>query len=390
MAQEQPRPEQYQPRLRWYSHTWRLLLCLLISAMVWSQAWEGQWQDERFLFWLDVGAGALSYVLVMFRRRWPLAVAISTAALGVVSGISAGPATLAAVSLATRRNIIPMAVAGAVGIVASQGYSDTQPLTTEDPVWFTLLVNIIVTVGILGWGMYIGSRREILWSLRERADRAEAEQQLRVDNARSHERARIAREMHDVLAHRISQVSMHAGALAYREDLSADEMRASAGVIQAKANEALNDLRAVLGVLRAPETGELVDRPQPTYDDLPALIEESREGGMHIEFTDLLEPEAAMPVAVGRTVYRIVQEGLTNARKHAPGAMVRIQLSGSPEDGVDLLLRNAVGFASAPAAPGAGLGLVGLSERAQLRGGRLEHRKDGTTFVLHGWIPWAA
>ena len=243
---------------------------------------------------------------------------------------------------------------------------------------------------MLGWGMYIGSRREHLWALRDRAERAEAEQELRVDNARSHERARIAREMHDVLAHRISQVSMHAGALAYRDDLSAEEIRTSAGVIQAKANEALNDLRAVLGVLRAPDTGELVGRPQPTYDDLPALIEESREGGMHIEFTDLLEGEPAMPVAVGRTVYRIVQEGLTNARKHAPGAMVRIQLSGSPEDGVDLLLRNSVGFASAPAAPGSGLGLIGLSERAELRGGRLEHRKDGSTFVLHGWIPWAA
>ena len=279
---------------------------------------------------------------------------------------------------------------GVVSVVAAQGYSDIQPLRTNDPVWLTVLLNVTITVAMLGWGMYIGSRRELLWTLRERAERAEAEQELRVDNARSHERARIAREMHDVLAHRISQVSMHAGALAYREDLSPDEIRASAGVIQAKANEALNDLRAVLGVLRAPDTGELVGRPQPTYDDLPALIEESREGGMHIEFTDLLEAEPAMPVAVGRTVYRIVQEGLTNARKHAPGAMVRIQLSGSPDDGVDLLLRNSVGFASAPAAPGSGLGLIGLSERAQLRGGRLEHRKDGSTFVLHGWIPWAA
>jgi signal transduction histidine kinase len=182
---------------------------------------------------------------------------------------------------------------------------------------------------------------------------------------------------------------MHAGALAYREDLSADDMRASAGVIQDKANEALNDLRAVLGVLRAPDTGELVGRPQPTYDDLPALIEESRDSGMHIEFDDLLDEEPAMPVAMGRTLYRIIQEGLTNARKHAPGALVRIELSGSPDHGIDLLLRNAVGFAAAPAAPGAGLGLIGLSERAQLRGGRLEHRKDGATFVLHGWIPWA-
>ena len=75
---------------------------------------------------------------------------------------------------------------------------------------------------MLGWGMYIGSRRELIWTLRNRAERAEAEQELRVGQARSNERARIAREMHDVLAHRISQISMHAGALAYRDDLTPD------------------------------------------------------------------------------------------------------------------------------------------------------------------------
>ncbi len=96
-----------------------------------------------------------------------------------------------------------------------------------------------------------------------------------------------------------------------------------------------------------------------------------------------------MPDVVGRTVYRIVQEGITNARKHAPGALLTVQVSGSPEDGIDVLLRNPLGFGPTRT-PGAGLGLVGLAERAELRGGRLEHRRDGSTFVLHGWIPWAA
>jgi signal transduction histidine kinase len=386
---DHPSPEKYQPPLLWYSHAWRLALSLIISSIVWVQAWHGQWHDHRMLFWVDAGGGVAAYVLVLYRRRWPVQVAVIATVLTVVSGAASGAATLAAVSLATRRRFLPMVVVGVLGVIAAQGYADTQPLEDTDPIWFSVLLNIAFTVAMLGWGMYIGSRRELLWTLRDRAERAEAEQQLRVVNARNQERGRIAREMHDVLAHRISQVSMHAGALAYREDLSADDMRASAGVIQDKANEALNDLRAVLGVLRAPDTGELVGRPQPTYDDLPALIEESRDSGMHIEFDDLLEAEPTMPVAMGRTLYRIIQEGLTNARKHAPGALVRIELSGSPDRGIDLLLRNAVGFSAAPAAPGAGLGLIGLSERAQLRGGRLEHRKDGATFVLHGWIPWA-
>lgn len=248
-------------------------------------------------------------------------------------------------------------------------------------------MNAVATGGILGWGMYIGSRRELIWTLRNRAERAEAEQELRVAQARSNEQARIAREMHDVLAHRISQISMHAGALAFRDDLSADEMRSSAAVIREKAHEALTDLRGVLGVLRDDATGAKLRGPQPTYADLRDLVEEARKSGLRVEVRDLVQ--GGPPAAVGRTVYRIVQEGLTNAHKHAPGAVVTVTVSGSPEDGVDVLLRNRLGFGRTTT-PGAGLGLVGLTERAELRGGRLEAVRDGSTFVLHGWIPWSA
>ena len=136
---------------------------------------------------------------------------------------------------------------------------------------------------MVSFGLYIGSRRELLWTLRHRAERAEAEQELRVAQARTNERARIAREMHDVLAHRISQVSMHAGALAFREDLTPDEVRTSAAVIREKAHEALTDLRGVLGVLRGAD-GEPALAPQPTYADLGDLVEEAREGGLHVDF----------------------------------------------------------------------------------------------------------
>ncbi len=240
---------------------------------------------------------------------------------------------------------------------------------------------------MLGWGMYIGSRRELIWTLRNRAERAEAEQELRVAQARSQEQARIAREMHDVLAHRISQISMHAGALAYRDDLTAEEMRASAAVIRDKAHEALNDLRGVLGVLRDGTPASGCWRHSRRTPTCPCLVYEAVESGVRVELEDLVaEP---VPDAVGRTVYRIVQEGITNVRKHAPGALLTVRVSGSPEDGIDLLLRNPIGFGPSHT-PGAGLGLVGLAERAELRGGRLDHGRDGSTFVLHGWIPWAA
>jgi signal transduction histidine kinase len=307
--------------------------------------------------------------------------------MSAVSGTAGGPAVLAAVSLATRRRWRAIAVVGSLNFAAAQFFS-TMTMQEDDPGWLILAANAIATGALLGWGMYIGSRRELLWTLRNRAERAESEQELRVGQARGNERARIAREMHDVLAHRISQISMYAGALAYREDLSATEMRASAGVIRDRAHEALTDLRDVLGVLRD-DAGERQSAPQPTYADLPCLVAEAGDAGMRVELEDLVASgnDVKVPDGAGRTIYRIVQEGMTNARKHASGALLTIRISGGPEDGIDVVMRNPLGFGPTQT-PGAGLGLIGLTERAELRGGRLEARRDGSTFVLHGWIPW--
>ena len=113
-------------------------------------------------------------------------------------------------------------------------------------------------------GLYIGARRELIATLRDRADRAEREQAMRVAQARTNERARIAREMHDVLAHRISLVAMHAGALGYRTDLSRDETKRAADVISQNAHQALVDLREILGVLRDSDVARVgSDRSRP-------------------------------------------------------------------------------------------------------------------------------
>ena len=368
-----------------WGHVWRVALTLALSALGWLPVVDNQSEE---LWALDISLGLVAYVLVFgFRRRWPLPVALVVSLLAGASAIAAGPAVLAAVSVATRRRWREIAAVGTVGFAAAQFFVTWQPGGGEDPFWLMLTVNAVATAAMLGWGMYIGSRRELIWTLKNRAERAESEQELRVAQARANERARIAREMHDVLAHRNSQVSMHAGALEFRENLTPEEVRSSAAVIREKAHEALTDLRGVLGVLRDTD-GELALAPQPTYADIDDLVVEARLSGVHVEFHDDVSSPDEVPDAAGRTLYRIVQEGITNARKHAPGSLLRIELAGTPDDGLTVLMRNPLGFGSTT--PGAGLGLVGLSERAELRGGRLDAGREGASFVLQGWIPWAA
>jgi signal transduction histidine kinase len=382
---DRPDPEEYQPRVSVWGWIGRVLGCLFFSAVGWLPIVDRQSETQWVL---DVVLGLAAYALVFrYRRRWPVAVGVTASLLAAGSSIAGGAAILASVSVATRRRWREIALVGSVSFAGAQFLMVWQPGSSEESWWLILSINVVGTAAMMGWGMYIGSRRELVWTLRNRAERAESEQALRVEQARANERARIAREMHDVLAHRISQISMHAGALAFREDLDAPQMRDSAGVIQQRAHEALTDLRGVLGVLRDP-SGELTTAPQPTFCDLGDLVEEARDSGLNVEYDDRLATPEELPDVVGRTVYRIVQEGITNARKHAPGSLLSIRVSGTPEDGVDVELRNPLGFGSRT--PGAGLGLVGLSERAELRGGTLETRRDGTTFVLHGWIPWAA
>jgi signal transduction histidine kinase len=215
--------------------------------------------------------------------------------------------------------------------------------------------------------------------------RAEAEQGLRVTEARISERTRIAREMHDVLAHRLSLVATYAGALEYRPDLAPQQLAQAASVVRASVHQALEELRDVIGVLRDPLADD-DGRPQPVLADLPRLVQESRDAGAAVALDD--QAGALVPAAIGRTAYRVVQEGLTNARKHAPGQPVRITMAGKPGGRLVIDIRNPT--ATVPSTvPGAGTGLIGLTERVRLSGGQLAHDLVGTgEFRLHAWLPW--
>ncbi len=379
----------YQPKLNWWSHVWRYALMLTISGLAWFEVVDWQWDNHRWWFWTDLGLGLLGYVLVAWRRAFPVQIALVVNALSFASWTSAGPATLALVSMATRRRwreIIPIGLMSLTGGIILEAFNPVG----NDPFAFTIPFIVAIVAVTVGWGMYIGSRRELLATLRERANVSETAQAARVEQARTAERAQIAREMHDVLAHRISLVTLHAGALTYRTDLDADQMRATAEVIQENSHQAMVELREVLGLLREGPGDSAPELPQPSACDLPALLDEAQSAGMHVE-SRLIELDG-IPETLGRTVYRVIQEGLTNARKHAPNTLVNVILAGKPGDGLTAEVRNPLPIGSRSAIkPESGLGLIGLAERTALAGGLMTHRVTPEhEFVLSAWIPWPA
>jgi signal transduction histidine kinase len=266
---------------------------------------------------------------------------------------------------------------------------------------YGIVANVVLVLMIfaaaVATGFYIGARRELLVSLRERALTAEREQALVSRAARDAERTRIAREMHDDLAHRISLVALHAGALAYREDLSRAETAATAQTIQTNAQLALTELRQVLGVLRDGDPAGGAQRSQPTLAELPALLADAREAGSVVRLdlsglpADAGPDLTGMPETLSQTSFRVVQEALTNARKHAPGEPVGVRLAGTPGAQLGIEVRNPVGIPAGVPLPSAGVGLTGLGERAELAGGTLEYGvEDGGDFVVRARLPWPA
>ena len=390
-------------RLGTWALTWRYLLAL--SRVLPSFAAPLVGQDlsrelppafHNFLV-LELLGVIAAVVLIRFRRRAPMLVVVSLSALSSVTVSLGGFSSWGVASLCTRRRWKEILPAGAVFIgfqllsgpvrrslglpaVTDLRVSDA-PLQEPWPLIVSGGVLLLYTVVLVAIGMYTGARRELIASMRAQVEQAEREQQLRVAQGQAAERQRIAREMHDVLAHRISLVSMYSGALAYRDDLSPEQTREIAETIRENANLALTELRGVLGSLR----GEEGDRPQPTLADLPGLIADNRAAGLRIEFSGVTLK--GLSPAVGRHAYRIVQEGLTNARKHAPGTKVEVRLSGDPDSGLRIELRNPVNGRGA-AVPGGGYGLLGLAERTGLVGGWIEHGIRDEVFQLEAWMPW--
>jgi len=408
---------------RLWSEVWRLGVAftasMVVTGFVVVEAESGQRAIEDGQIALDILVGLACFGVVLLRRRWPTTVALLLSAAATVSVFAAGPLALAVVSLATHRRWWRIVAVGVVFVVSGWAYGVLYPVD-DGMTWLFDVVGGLVLYSLLVWiGAYIGLRREHLASLHERLATAEREQASRVAQARANERARIAREMHDVLAHRMSLVAMHAGALAYRTDLPPEKVAESAALVRDSAHEALGELREVLGVLRgldgpaAPgdDGGTVADpsagsggsdgrpeKPQPTLADLDELVRSTSWSGQAARLMDRTTEPERLPTATSRTAYRIVQEALTNVRKHAPDLPASVVLRGAPGQGLWITVTNPTpdaGERPATGDPGAavppsGLGLLGLVERAELAGGTLTARGTDGRFVLRAWLPWAS
>lgn len=314
--------------------------------------------------------GILGSLTLWFRRQRPEVAAVAGAITCVVGG-NPGPLIVGLYSSALylrRRYIWAIAIVGWAGFAGWASLAD-EHLTTTNAVYAA-----IGTAAIVGVGLYVATRLQLTESWRARAVQSDAERRLRDEQARAAERTRIAHEMHDVLAHKVSLIALHAGALEVAAD--SPKTHQAAALIRVTAREALQELRQVLGLLR--------ETPSDPFADIGALVAASTQAGQRVEFHDGVGP---LPPATARVVYRVAQEGLTNARKYAPDAAASLAVERADDGTITVTVRNDGSTRRPMDLPGSGAGLVGLAERVRLAGGTLQSGPLDDGWELRAVLP---
>lgn len=366
--------------------------------------------SSTWLVLLDWVAGALGLGLLVLLPRRPVLTTLALAVLSLASPALVPTSTLAMLHVARTRSLRTAAVVAVPGVLAHLLRFLWRPLPGLEIGWYALLA-AAVYAALVAWGARGRLRDELLASLRERAEAAEAEQSRLVAQARRAERTRMAREMHDGLAHRLAMIATHAGALEFRPDAAPDRVAAAAGVVRTGIHEAMDELREVILLLRDdadsvgaspgppadPQLGneDPADtpgrRPLPTLADLPALVADFERLGVPVRVSHDPVATRGLPPPASRAAYRVVQEALANASRHAPGQPVSVSVDGQPGTRLTLEVANPMSRAEpVTTLPGigAGFGLVGMRERVGLAGGSLHVAQEGSWFRLHAWLPW--
>jgi signal transduction histidine kinase len=424
----------------WWWERWRG--ALLDGGLALVSAVECAVQGEQFAgsAGLPVGVGvvfgAAAGSVLLVRRMWPVAVvlvfvAVAPAQMGYLMGL-VGLYTLAA-SEAPRRIIGALSGMAFCGVFIVWFVQTTQSEVSGDAgvsgEWFAPFVSLAVAIGLTAppvlLGLYVGARRRLMESLRERADSLERELQLlagraeeRAEWARGEERTRIAREMHDVVAHRVSLMVVHAAALQAVARKDPEKAVKNAVLVGDMGRQALTELREMLGVLRSGEgLSSVVREPAsvplaavgvaaaaaasraeeesgegPRLAELEELVGQSAAAGMVVELS--VEGEVRVYAAeVEQTAYRVVQEALTNVHKHAAGAKTHVRLAHRAAE-IAMQVGNGPppepGVAGAARLPSGGNGLLGMKERvAQLGGVFVSGTREARGFRLSAVLPAA-
>ncbi|MFI0773933.1 sensor histidine kinase [Streptomyces sp. NPDC021212] len=302
--------------------------------------------------------------LLVPRLRWPLAPFLVTAVTVWWGWLTVLLLAIVMFDLALARRMRVAVGCTAVALGANLiGYPETRLWAEQryvSALAFMLLAFVV--------GLWLGNRRRLVRALASEVEHLRTEAQLREEAARAAERSRISAEMHDVLAHRLSLIALHTGVLSTRKDTLPGPVGERLGLLRETSVEALADLRDVLGALREPDSTRASATRTPMVREVQGLADEARAAGQHIEWTTDGLPEHA-PTTHRLAVYRIVQEGLTNARKHADGAPVTVRVDYRPP-------ATRVEITNPPGSPradtvGSGYGLVGLRERVTALGGHL-------------------
>ena len=326
--------------------------------------------SRQYLAPVIASAVVCAVALLVPRLRWPLAPFLVTAVTAWWGWLTVPLLCVVMFDLAAARRLRVAAGCAAVALgVNLLGYPTTRVWADQRYVsaLFVLLLAVVL-------GLWLGSRRRLLLALAADVEHLSVEAQLREDAARSAERSRIAAEMHDVLAHRLSLIALHTGVLATKTGTLPAPVAERLSLLRTTSVEALTDLRDVLGVLHDSDAAQTSAALTPVMRDVRELADEARAAGQHIALITEGCPEDA-PTTHRLAVYRIVQEALTNARKHADGAPVTIRIDYRPP-------ATLVEVTNPPGTPGtdtvgSGYGLVGLRERVTALGGHLNSGPAG-------------
>ncbi|MFC8491954.1 histidine kinase [Streptomyces sp. NPDC057235] len=371
--------EQEQAR-RWAVYGWYALVVVLTLSAVQNVAMSsgGEYVTVRSAVVLACG----SALLLGGRLRWWIAPALTTVATGVWGWPVLPLFVITLFGLADRRRVRAAVVCSAVALAGNAVLSPGASLWIPQRYGATLFLMLAV-IG----GLWTGGRRRLVQALNAEVEHLRTERELREQAVRMAERSAIAAEMHDVLAHRLSLIALHTGVLAAKKDALPAPVVERLTLLRTASTEALTDLRDVLGALRTTETPSAATPPAPVLRDVEEMIEQARSAGQNISAT-VEGNSARAPAAHRLAVHRLVQEALTNARKHAPDAPVDVRISYAPPATlVEVTNPPGTGLPGLQPVP-SGFGLVGLRERVEALGGHLHAGPGGGgTWRLAARIP---